>query len=185
MLLELRNINRNIEFMIRNQFEEKERWSSVEQFMKVSSVTSSRVNTSIGYSIQPNVINCNDNVIYCTSQAGPMYANAGERQAALATTGVTCAITHPHTTRGLGQSTPILSVTTIAELRNNQQLAAEVQAHYSASEEAQIGNINASKKSRGLLRAGGESSRHMHIDWPHDYILSGPDKERVFYKDLN
>jgi hypothetical protein len=25
----------------------------------------------------------------------------------------------------------------------------------------------------------------MHIDWPHDYILSGPDKERVFYKDLN
>jgi hypothetical protein len=55
MLLELRNINRNIEFMIRNQFEEKKRWNSVEQFMKVSSSTSSRVNTSIGFSIQPNV----------------------------------------------------------------------------------------------------------------------------------
>jgi hypothetical protein len=25
----------------------------------------------------------------------------------------------------------------------------------------------------------------VHIDWPHDYILSGPDKERVFYKYLN
>jgi hypothetical protein len=60
-----------------------------------------------------------------------------------------------------------------------------VQAHYSAVEEAQIGNISASKKSRGLLRSGGESSRHVHIDWPHDYILSGPDKERVFYKDFN
>jgi hypothetical protein len=34
MLLEFRNINRNIEFMIRNQFEEKERWNSVEQFIK-------------------------------------------------------------------------------------------------------------------------------------------------------
>jgi hypothetical protein len=28
MLLELRNINRNIEFLIRNQFEEKERWNT-------------------------------------------------------------------------------------------------------------------------------------------------------------
>jgi hypothetical protein len=35
------------------------------------------------------------------------------------------------------------------------------------------------------LRAGGESSKHIHIDWPHDFILAGPDKNRIFYKDLN
>jgi hypothetical protein len=52
-------------------------------------------------------------------------------------------------------------------------------------EENQIGNINSNKKARGLLRAGGEASRHVHIDWPHDFVLSGPDKDRICYKDLN
>jgi hypothetical protein len=79
---------------------------------------------------------------------------------------------------------PIPSVPTIAELRGNQRLTAEVQAHYNMMEENQIGNISSNKKSRGLLRAGGES-RHVHIDWPHDYVLSGPDKDRIYYKDLN
>jgi hypothetical protein len=101
-----------------------------------------------------------------------MYANAGERQAALRKTGVTSIFTHADTTRGLGQSIPISSVPTIAELRNNQRLADELQAHYSTVEEAQIGNISASKKSHGILWAGGggESSCHVHINWPHGYM---------------
>jgi hypothetical protein len=57
--------------------------------------------------------------------------------------------------------------------------------NYQSMEEAQMGNISGNKISRGLLRAGGESSRHVHIDWPHDYVLSGPNKERIYYKDLN
>jgi hypothetical protein len=48
-------------------------------------------------------------------------------------------------------------------------------------EENQIGNISSNKKSSGLLRVGG----HVHIDWPHDYVLSGPDKDRIYYEDLN
>jgi hypothetical protein len=108
----------------------------------------------MGFSMQPNVVISN-NIIYCSSQAGPMYDNAGERQAGVRTTGVTSSFTHAETTRGVGQPIPISSVPTIAELRNNQRLAAEVQAHYRAVEEAQIGNISVNKKSRGLLRAGG------------------------------
>jgi hypothetical protein len=50
-----------------------------------------------------------------------------------------------------------------------------------------LGNCyyTSSKKARGLLRAGGEASKHVHIEWPHDHILVGPDKDRVFYKNLN
>jgi hypothetical protein len=183
MLMELRAINRNIEFMIRNQFEEKERWNSVEQFIKVSNSLSARVNTSIGLSVQPSVINSN-NVIYCTSQAGPTYSSAGSRQIETRPTGLTSIPTHS-ALRAPVQAMPIPAIPTIAELRNNQRWTAEVQSHYNALEENQIGNISSNKKSRRLLRAGGESSRHVHIDWPHDYVLSGPDKDRIYYKDLN
>jgi hypothetical protein len=62
--------------------------------------------------------------------------------------------THTDVVRGAVQSIPISAVPTIAELRNNQRLTAEVQAHYNAMEEEQIGNISANKKSHGLLRAG-------------------------------
>jgi hypothetical protein len=54
-------------------------------------------------------------------------------------------------------------------------------------ETSQIGiipNIN-NKKARGLMRAGGESSKHLYTDWPHDYVLVGSDNERVYYKDLS
>jgi hypothetical protein len=83
-----------------------------------------------------------------------MYANAGERQAAVRVTSATSSFSQADLTGGLQQSVPISSVPMIAELRNKQRLTAEVQAHYSTVEEAQIGNINASKKSRGLLRRG-------------------------------
>jgi hypothetical protein len=151
MLMELRAINRNIEFMIRNQFEEKERWNSVEQFIK----------------------------------AGPTYSNAGVRQTDTRLTGLTSTPTHSAAVRAPVHVLPISSVPTITELRSNQRLTADVQAQYNAMEENQIGNVNSNKKSRCLLRAGGESSRHVHIDWPHDYVLSGPDKDRIYYKDLN
>jgi hypothetical protein len=60
-----------------------------------------------------------------------------------------------------------------------------INSQYEEFESGQIGNISTNKKTRGLLRAGGESSKHIHIDWPHDFILAGPDKNRIYYKDLN
>jgi hypothetical protein len=41
------------------------------------------------------------------------------------------------------------------------------------------------KKAHGLLRAGGEASHHVYQEWPHDYVMVGPDKYRIYYKELN
>jgi hypothetical protein len=35
------------------------------------------------------------------------------------------------------------------------------------------------------MRAGGESSKHLYTDWPHDHVLVGNDNERIYYKDLS
>jgi hypothetical protein len=49
-----------------------------------------------------------------------------------------------------------------------------------------LGRANNSniKKARGLMRAGGEASKHLYTDWPHDFVLVGSDNDRIFYKDL-
>jgi hypothetical protein len=77
------------------------------------------------------------------------------------------------------------SVPTLAELRGDNRLLTNVNNQYEEFEAGHLGNVSTNKKARGLLRAGGESSRHLHIDWPHDFILAGPDKNHIFYKNLN
>jgi hypothetical protein len=185
MLGELRNINRNIEFMIRNQFEEKNALADIQQIVKVSNAIQkqfnvARVNTSTGLSVSP-VISTSNNFVFCTTQAAPIYSNAGQAMAQSNST-----ISHafpapiaPHIA-SVRQAVPSL-----AELRQGHPLLAQVDSHYDELEANQLGNVSVNKRARGLLRAGGESSKHLHIDWPHDHILSGPDKNRVYYKDLN
>jgi hypothetical protein len=44
--------------------------------------------------------------------------------------------------------------------------------------------ISTNKKSRGLMRAGGEASQHVYTEWPHDYVMVDPDQQQVYYRDL-
>jgi hypothetical protein len=72
-------------------------------------------------------------------------------------------------------------------IRTDPRIMMAAQSQYSDLEASQLGmghNSN-NKKARGLMRAGGESSKHLYTDWPHDYVLVGSDNERVFYKDLS
>jgi hypothetical protein len=68
-------------------------------------------------------------------------------------------------------------VPSVREMRGDQRLQWEAEETFAEMDVSYLGNEQyiTSKKARGLLRAGG----------PHDHILVGPDKERVFYKNLN
>jgi hypothetical protein len=82
---------------------------------------------------------------------------------------------------------PSSYVPTLNEMRKDNRLVAEAEERCGEIDASHLGNCHytSSKKAWGLLRAGVEASKHVHIEWPHDHILVGPDKDRVFYKNLN
>jgi hypothetical protein len=99
------------------------------------------------------------------------------------------AVTSPYEAMSRATTTTTQAANTHALLqamRRDTNLMAAADYHCADMDISHLGrhmNINA-KKARGLMRAGGEASRHLYTDWPHDFVLVGSDNDRVFYKDL-
>jgi hypothetical protein len=179
VLLEMRDMNRNIAMMLLEAREDRERMKRIENKINVSE---SPINTSIGFSALPHIYYSNSYSV-CFTQAQPTYSTAN---------------TQPHTyTAGMavhqGQRQAQTYVTetcdhpSLRALRTDPYIMSAAQGQCNELEASQLStvpNIN-NKKARGLMWAWGEASRHLYTDWPHDYVLVGSDNERVFYKDLN
>jgi hypothetical protein len=178
MLREIQAMNHNIAMMLANQVKEEKRFDRLEQLISVSRTCINTINTSTGLSVAPTLSNAT-NVVYCFSQAGPSYARPQSH-------GYEAQRGQPAFVQQV-TGAPSMYVPTVREMRGDQSLVREAEERCAEMDASVIGNSNyvTSKKAQGLLRAGGEASRHVHIDWPHDHILVGPDKERVYYKNLN
>jgi hypothetical protein len=175
----MRDMNQNIAMMLLEAREDRERLKQIESKINVSELSK---NTSIGVSALPHIYHSNSYSV-CFTQAQPTYSTAN---------------TQPHTyTAGMAVNQGHMQAQThvtetrdhpsLRAMRTDPYIMAAAQAQCNELEASQLGtvpNIN-NKKARGLMRAGGEASRHLYTDWPHDYVLVGSDNERVFYKDLN
>jgi hypothetical protein len=177
LLREMQAMNRNITLMLANQVREERRFVRLEHLINVSTFPRNNIFTSTGFSIAPMIHN-STNVVYCYSQAAPVYtkprAHMYEDQGR-----------QPLSHHVVGA--PSTYVPTLHEMRKDHRLIAEAEERCAEIDAPHLGNCQyiSSKKARGLLRAGGEASKHVHIEWPHDHILVGPDKDRVYYKNLN
>jgi hypothetical protein len=69
-------------------------------------------------------------------------------------------------------------------MRRDTNLMAAADYHCADMDTSHLGRHTNAKKARGLMRAGGEASRHLYTDWPHNFVLVGSDNDRIFYKDL-
>jgi hypothetical protein len=175
LIREMQTMNRNIALMLANQIKDDRRFDRLEQLLNVSRSPSNNIFTLNGFSIAPMIHN-STSVIYCHSQAATVYTKP--RAHMYEDQGRPLASHHM-------VGAPCTYVPTLNELRKDHRLMAEVGERCAEIDASHLGNCyyTSSKKARGLLRAGGEASNYfVHIEWPHDHILVGPDKDRVFYK---
>jgi hypothetical protein len=153
--------------------EDRERLRRMESKLNVSGIP---INTSIGISASPYIHTSNTYSV-CFTQAQPTYTTANSHAYTHATGAPVCqasVLPSTHTAEPRGQPS-------LQSIRNDPHIAATAQSYCNELEASQIGtNININnKKARGLMRAGGEASKHLYTDWPHNFVLVGSDKERT------
>jgi hypothetical protein len=171
-------MNRNIALLVENAVDDKACMQLVENILNVSA---SLINTSHSISMQLHIKQSN-HVIYCNTQGRPIYTNANSlaqqytmsaQQPAAQLRSTVCPTYSDPVSMGAMRSDPALQYGATVRL---QELENSVLGNFSSQN---------NKKTCGLLRAGGEASRHVYQEWPHDYVMVGPDKNRIYYKELN
>jgi hypothetical protein len=178
MSVEMRAMNRNIALMLSSQLQDR---GYVYQHEDKLNVSEQFINTSIGMHVKLHIYNSNAYVI-CTTQAQPRYAMANTHDRGYTTTHSVV----PKTSVQFAAQQPVISQHTVRSMRRDPELSAAVEYQCAEMDMSHLGRPNNSniKKARGLMRAGGEASKHLYTDWPHDFVLVGSDNDMIFYKDL-
>jgi hypothetical protein len=178
MSVEMRAMNRNIALMLTSQAGDRGRFHQFEDKLHVSEQF---INTSIGMHVMPHIYNSNAYVI-CTTQGQPRYAMADKHDRGYGA----AHISTPKTSVHFVAQHPMVFQHTVQSIRKDPYLGAAAEHQCAEIDISKLGRpgINNIKKARGLMRAGGEASKHLYTDWPHDFVLMGSDNDRIFYKDL-
>jgi hypothetical protein len=178
----LDSMNRKMNMMMHNQAEDRERLDRLTKKFEhpiERNVSNFLIPTSFGYHTLPQ-LNNSTNFISCFTQAPPIMSQLSLSRA---NTGTGTYATHS------SQWGPVVTETvqpSLKALRGDPRLVQDTRQRVAELDHTLLGTVNSNnKKSRGLTRAGGESSQHVFTEWPHDHVLVGPDQERIFYRDLS
>jgi hypothetical protein len=169
-------MNNNIAAMMQMQLQEQGRMARLEQTLLVSMT----VNTSTGSQISPYDPQSN-NYIICSSQGNAIYSHPSMQSQVLSSMAAV-----PLARPIVSAAERALMAAYLQALRSDATLQLQSKQRCKEMDVSLLGNaqISTNKKSRGLMRAGGEASQHVYTEWPHDYVMVGPDQQRVYYRDL-
>jgi hypothetical protein len=154
MSVEMRAMNRNIALMLTSQVQDR---GHVYQHEDKLNVSEQFINTSTGMHIRPHIYNSNAYVI-CTTHAQPRYAMANTHNQGYTTTHSVV----PTTSVQFAAQQPVVSQHTVRSMRRDPELSAATEYQCAEMDVSHLGRPNNSniKKACGLMRAGGEASKH-------------------------